>query len=47
MRFKPGQMVQLTADPSREGSIIERLQPVGGINKYRVFPLSWKYPRLL
>ena len=37
MSFKLGQMVQLIADPSREGSIIGRLQPVGGINKYRVF----------
>ena len=37
MSFKLGQMVQLIADPSREGSIIERLQSVGGINKYRVF----------
>ena len=37
MSFKLGQMVQLMADPSREGSIIETLQPVGGINKYRVF----------
>ena len=37
MSFVPGQTVQLIADPSREGSIMERLQPVGGINKYRVF----------
>ena len=37
MSFEPGQTVQLIADPSREGSIMERLQPVGGINKYRVF----------
>ena len=37
MSFEPGQMVQLIADPSREGSIIETLQPVGGINKYLVF----------
>lgn len=37
MRSEPGQTVRLIAHPNREGSIIERLQPVGGINKYRVF----------
>ena len=37
MSFEPGQMVQLVADPSRQGSIMETLQPVGGINRYRVF----------
>lgn len=37
MAFKIGQIVQLRVDRSRQGSIIEILQEVGGVSKYRVF----------
>ena len=37
MPFELGQMVELKADPNRKGSVIAELQPVGGINRYRVF----------
>ncbi|MDE2820190.1 MAG: SNF2-related protein [Chloroflexota bacterium] len=37
MSFELGQMVELKADPSRKGSVIEKLQPVGGLHRYRVF----------
>ena len=30
-------MVELKADPNRKGPVIEKLQSVGGINRYRVF----------
>ena len=37
MNFESGQTVRLITQPNRVGSIIERLQPVGEIDKYRVF----------
>ena len=37
MRFSVGQIVQLCADPSRRGPIIEIMSPVGGMNRYRVY----------
>lgn len=37
MPFELGQMVELKADPNRKGSVVEKLQPVGGIIRYRVF----------
>lgn len=35
--FAVGQIVQLTADPSRRGPVIEVLPEVGGVRRYRVF----------
>ncbi|MEK6552827.1 MAG: hypothetical protein AABZ54_05200, partial [Bacteroidota bacterium] len=36
-KFKIGAIVTLTADSSRKGSIIEKLLPVQGQYRYRVF----------
>src|SRR5579859_2554015 len=35
--YAVGQLVAVRADPSRQGSIIEILSPVGGAARYRVF----------
>ena len=40
MTFELGQFVQLRADPSRQGPIIEMLSPVNGMNRYLVFHSS-------
>ena len=37
MPFELGQVVQLGADSSRKGPVIEILQSVGGVGKYRVY----------
>ncbi len=37
MTYNLGQIVQLRADPSRQGSITEILPSIGGVNQYRVF----------
>ncbi len=40
MTYNTGQIVQLRADPNRQGAIIEILPPIGGVRKYRVFHSS-------
>jgi len=36
-KFKVGQIVQLIADPSRQGSVIDILPSIAGVERYRVF----------
>ena len=40
MVYEIGQIVQLRADPSRQGAIIEELSSIGGVRRYQVFHSS-------
>ena len=40
MVYEIGQIVQLRADPSRQGAIIKKLPPIGGVRRYQVFHSS-------